>query len=59
MKVKSIKVDSGYIKYGWYEEVNEFEGEEKLRSIKSIADAARATSPFLHLQPAQQRPELV
>lgn len=33
MKVKSIKVDSGYIKYGWYEEVNEFEGEEKLRSI--------------------------
>ncbi|MGE4276601.1 MAG: PBSX family phage terminase large subunit [Lawsonibacter sp.] len=33
MKVKSIKVDRGYIKYGWYEEVNEFEGEEKLRSI--------------------------
>lgn len=33
MKVKSIKVDQGYIKYGWYEEVNEFEGEEKLRSI--------------------------
>lgn len=33
MKVKSIKVDKGYIKYGWYEEANEFEGEEKLRSI--------------------------
>lgn len=33
VKVKSIKVDSGYIKYGWYEEVNELEGEEKLRSI--------------------------
>lgn len=33
MKVKSIKVDTGYIKYGWYEEVNEFEGEEKIRSI--------------------------
>lgn len=33
MKLKSIKVGKGYIKYGWYEEVNEFEGEEKLRSI--------------------------
>ncbi len=33
MKVKSIKVDKGYIKYGWYEEVNEFEGEEKIRSV--------------------------
>ena len=33
MKVKSIKVESGYIKYGWYEECNEFEGEEKIRSI--------------------------
>lgn len=33
MKVKSIKVDRGYIKYGWYEEVNEFEGEEKIRSV--------------------------
>ena len=28
MKVKSIKVPVGYIKYAWYEEVNEFEGEE-------------------------------
>ncbi|KAF5062185.1 Phage terminase large subunit [anaerobic digester metagenome] len=33
MKVKSIKVDKGYFKYGWYEECNEFEGEEKIRSI--------------------------
>jgi PBSX family phage terminase large subunit len=33
MKVKSIKVDQGYIKYGWYEECNEFEGEDKIRSI--------------------------
>lgn len=33
MKMKSIKVERGYIKYGWYEEVNEFEGEEKIRSI--------------------------
>ena len=33
MKVKSIKFKNGYIKYAWYEEVNEFEGEEKIRSI--------------------------
>lgn len=33
MKVKSIKAERGYIKYIWYEEANEFEGEEKIRSI--------------------------
>lgn len=33
MKVKSIKAERGYIKYVWYEEANEFEGEEKIRSI--------------------------
>lgn len=32
-KVKSVKVGKGYIKYGWFEEVNEFEGPEKIRSI--------------------------
>lgn len=32
-KLKSIKVGSGYIKYLWVEEANEFEGSEKLRSI--------------------------
>ena len=32
-KVKSIKAPIGYIKYAWYEEVNEFEGEEKIRSL--------------------------
>lgn len=33
MKLKSIKVANGYIKYLWYEEVDEFEGAEKIRSI--------------------------
>ena len=32
-KLKSIKVGSGYIKYIWVEEANEFEGPEKLRSV--------------------------
>ena len=32
-KVKSVKVGRGWIKYAWYEEVNEFEGPEKIRSI--------------------------
>lgn len=33
LKMKSIKVSKGYIKYIWYEETNEFEGIEKLRNI--------------------------
>jgi PBSX family phage terminase large subunit len=32
-KVKSVKVGKGYIKYAWFEEVNEFESPEKIRSI--------------------------
>ena len=32
-KVKSTKVPKGYIKYIWYEEVDEFEGKEKIDSI--------------------------
>lgn len=33
LKMKSIKVSKGYIKYIWYEEVDEFEGMEKIRNI--------------------------
>lgn len=33
-KSKSIKVARGYIKYLWFEELDEFEGPEKLRSIQ-------------------------
>lgn len=32
-KIKSIKVSTGWIKYLWYEELNEFEGMEKIRSL--------------------------
>ncbi|KEI15451.1 PBSX family phage terminase large subunit [Clostridium haemolyticum] len=33
LKMKSIKVAKGYIKYIWYEEVDEFEGYDKIRNI--------------------------
>jgi PBSX family phage terminase large subunit len=33
-KAKSIKVSRGYIKYLWFEELNEFEGSEKIRNIR-------------------------
>lgn len=33
-KAKSIKVSKGYIKYLWLEELDEFEGPEKLRSLQ-------------------------
>ncbi|GAA0122238.1 PBSX family phage terminase large subunit [Clostridium faecium] len=32
-KLKSTKVSKGYIKYVWYEEVDEFEGIDKIRNI--------------------------
>lgn len=34
VKSKSIKVSKGYIKYLWFEELDEFEGPEKIRSIQ-------------------------
>jgi PBSX family phage terminase large subunit len=33
MKIKSITVEEGYIKYRWYEEYNQFSGEEEIRSL--------------------------
>lgn len=33
-KIKSIKVKKGYIKYLWFEELDEFEGPEKIRNIQ-------------------------
>ncbi len=32
-KIKSVKVDKGYIKYAWFEEANEFENAEKIRNV--------------------------
>lgn len=33
-KMKSIKVAKGYIKYLWFEELDEFAGEEEIRSVQ-------------------------
>ena len=33
-KLKSIKVSKGYIKYCWFEELDEFAGEEEIRSVQ-------------------------
>lgn len=52
MKVKSIKVPVGYIKYAWYEEVNEFEGEEKIRSLnQSLMRGGRNFAFFYTFNP--------
>lgn len=33
VKLKSIKVEDGYIKYRWFEEYNQFSGQEEIRSL--------------------------
>lgn len=33
-KIKSIKVARGYIKYCWFEELDEFDGEEEIRNVQ-------------------------
>lgn len=33
IKIKSIKTEKGYIKYRWYEEYNQFDGEYEIRSL--------------------------
>ncbi|MDD3337797.1 MAG: PBSX family phage terminase large subunit [Lachnospiraceae bacterium] len=33
-KMKSIKVSKGYLKYLWFEELDEFAGEEEIRSVQ-------------------------
>ena len=33
-KLKSIKVSKGYLKYLWFEELDEFAGEEEIRSVQ-------------------------
>lgn len=33
-KIKSIKVAKGYIKYAWFEELDEYNGDEEIRSVQ-------------------------
>jgi len=56
-KVKSIKVSKGYIKYLWFEEVDEFEGPEKIRSIRQsvIRGGERFVVFYTYNPPKSQR----
>ncbi len=51
-KAKSIKVSKGYIKYLWFEELDEFENEEKIRSIQqSVVRGGPAFTVFYTYNP--------
>ena len=56
VKLKSLKVDGGYIAYAWYEEVSEFEGEEKIRSInQSVMRGGERFALFYTFNPPRRR----
>ncbi|WP_409968718.1 PBSX family phage terminase large subunit [Bengtsoniella intestinalis] len=56
MKLKSLKIDAGYFKYAWYEECNEFEGEEKLRTInQSILRGGEDFAFFYSFNPPKSK----
>ncbi len=56
-KSKSIKVSKGYIKYLWFEELDEFEGPEKIRSIQQsvVRGGDRFTVFYSYNPPKSQR----
>ncbi len=55
-KVKSIKVSKGYIKYLWFEELDEFEGPEKIRSIQqSVVRGGRKFVVFYSYNPPKSQ----
>ena len=55
-KAKSIKVSKGYIKYVWLEELDEFEGAEKLRSIlQSVVRGGEDFSVFYTYNPPKSQ----
>ncbi len=56
-KAKSIKVSKGYIKYLWFEELDEFEGPEKIRSLQQsvVRGGERFTVFYTYNPPKSQR----
>jgi phage terminase large subunit len=56
-KSKSIKVSKGYIKYLWFEELDEFEGPEKIRSIQQsvVRGGEKFTVFYSYNPPKSQR----
>lgn len=55
-KSKSIKVSRGYIKYLWFEELDEFEGPEKIRSIQqSVLRGGEKFTVFYSFNPPRSQ----
>lgn len=56
-KSKSIKISKGYIKYLWFEELDEFEGSEKIRSIQQsvVRGGEKFTVFYTYNPPKSQR----
>lgn len=52
LKIKSIKVKRGYLKYHWYEEAAEFAGPAELRSVRqSVARGGKLFVEFVTFNP--------
>ena len=59
-KLKSLKVEQGYIKYSWFEEVNELEGPEKIRSVlQSVNRGGERFINFYSFNPPRARADWV
>lgn len=55
-KSKSIKVSKGYIKYLWFEELDEFESPEKIRSVRqSVVRGGEAFVVFYSYNPPRSQ----
>ena len=55
-KAKSIKVSKGYIKYLWFEELDEFENPEKIRSVQqSVVRGGEAFVVFYSYNPPRSQ----
>lgn len=55
-KSKSIKVSKGYIKYLWFEELDEFEGSDKIRNIQqSVVRGGEEFTVFYSYNPPKSQ----
>lgn len=55
-KAKSIKVSKGYIKYLWFEELDEFENMEKIRSVRqSVVRGGEQFTVFYSYNPPKSQ----
>ena len=55
-KIKSIKTSEGYIRYVWYEELDEFQGMREIRTInQSVMRGGKKFTVFYSYNPPQNR----